>query len=156
MLQQFDCIIWVDGSVQIKSENFVRDFSKEPMTVIKHPWRDCVYDEALRGKDLRKYPQDKTDRQIQCYRDNKYPEHNGLYCGTVFAFHRNRATNKIINEWWRQCTVFTMQDQLSLPYLLWHCRFKPTVLDIPINDNEYFKKEAHLQRYYQKIRREPK
>lgn len=152
LLQQFDRIIWVDGSIQIMHHGFTKTFFDNPMTFIKHPWRDCIYSEANRGKDLIKYDHKTTDAQIQSYRNVKYPEHNGLLCGTVFGFHRTRATNKVMNDWWKQCTEFTMQDQISLPYALWKNQYSPTVLDFDLNNNEYFKKEAHCQKYYKKIR----
>ncbi len=87
----------------------------------KHPKRDCVYDEArfCIGKKGIKGKISDLEKQIEHYKEEKYPEHNGLYY-TNWIFRRHTTRIQWFSDlWWNQLVEFSHRDQISLPYVLW-------------------------------------
>jgi hypothetical protein len=57
--RRYDTIIWIDGSIQIKSAVFVRELSTHVgpsgWALLPHPDRDCIYDELAAAAGMLKY-----------------------------------------------------------------------------------------------------
>ena len=94
----------------------------EPHTDIllqQHRARDCAYDE---GKFLLRkgiYDSEAILRQMDFYKKEKFPAHNGLYVtGRLFRRHTKRLKD-FLKLWWEQVESFSYRDQLSFPYAMW-------------------------------------
>jgi hypothetical protein len=158
MLKKYDFIIWVDGSVQIKSKNFVSAFMNRAggsICVFRHPWRQCVYKEAEKVKGKLHSVNEPVINQIAYYNGHRYPVNNGLYCGTVFGMYREERLNRLLDFWWGQVKRFSARDQLSLPYCLWKLKIKPSIFEGNVYQSKYFTKERHTA-YYELISRNKK
>ena len=76
-------------------------------------------------------------------------EHAGLWVTNFIAFNMlKRETCKLLSEWWDQIMLYTTQDQVSLPYVLWHNKIKPyslpnDVFDGSFENNSYYVKAIH-------------
>jgi len=85
----------------------------------QHRARDCAYDE---GKFLLRkgiYDSEAILRQMDFYKKEKFPAHNGLYVtGQLFRRHTKRLKD-FLKLWWEQVESFSYRDQLSFPYAMW-------------------------------------
>ena len=122
--------IWVDGSMDILRadvpELLARQLGSDDLMLFRHPWRDCIYDEEFASRAGAKYDGMPMFAQVQHYRELGHPEHWGLpHCGVIVR--RNTPDLiAVMRDWWDEITEWSVQDQLSLPFVLrrsnvkWH------------------------------------
>ena len=85
---------------------------------MKHPQRDCVYLEAQACKYLKKDTSQFIDPQIQRYRAEGYPTHNGMVATGVLARKHTPRVLEFCNAWWQELDKSSHRDQLSFNYTL--------------------------------------
>jgi hypothetical protein len=130
-LRDYDYVIWIDGSMQIRSFVFVDEilsFLKNGLVLSPHfDGRDCGYGEAtIRPLKYRKQP---LDEQTDFYYYRNFPEHFGLYEAGVQARDMKVSAVCDLGEvWLGQNLMWSYQDQVSLGYSLWKTGFVPDVL----------------------------
>jgi hypothetical protein len=117
--------IWVDASVTILRDDFaalcLAELGDDDALFMRHPWRDDIYEEATASlvPGLHpKYGGQFIPEQMQHYRDAGHPEHWGLVQTTVLVRRNNRRTRELNDRWWAEIVHWSIQDQLSLPYVL--------------------------------------
>lgn len=122
--QRYDAVIWIDGSVQIKSPRFAEELvahvGVSDWAMFVHPDRGCINDEAELSLTMAKYRGLPIRARIEAYRREGYPAKAGLSATGIIA--RRAASPKLatINAaWWVENCRWTYQDQLSLPVVLW-------------------------------------
>ncbi|MCU1494793.1 MAG: putative glycosyltransferase [Acidimicrobiaceae bacterium] len=121
-LADYDYTIWIDGSHEIVSSSFadevIASIGSSGFALYRHPWRDCIYDEALASIALPKYGGLPIEAQVAAYRELGHPEHDGLWaCGTL-ARTKSPKLDQLMAAWMDEIERWTYQDQLSLPVLL--------------------------------------
>lgn len=122
LFPKYEYAIYFDGSIEIVGQvsemiDFIND--KTGMAVHNMRNRDCIYDEEITNKNLKKGNYKLTHKQIEKIRNKGFPNHFGMYeCG-VIAFINTAQTQKILSEWWEEFKVGGGRDQISLPYILW-------------------------------------
>lgn len=122
LLPEYAATLWIDASILITSP-FIYDKVVQlyqdgvQLASVKHPYRDCIYDEAyvVYGLD--------TEKNIfnWCHylRSIEYPRHNGLFESSL-VYRRNDVETKVVDDMWWECIVnYSRRDQLSLNYALW-------------------------------------
>lgn len=123
--RRYDYTIWIDGSLAIQSPDFARDMASLPgkhgLAIFGHPWRDCIYEEAIASVAMpKKYSGLPIMDQVESYRAQGYPAHNGLMAtGILVRDTADRGLPAIDEAWWAENERWTYQDQLSLPFVLW-------------------------------------
>ena len=96
----------------------------------KHPFRDCVYDEAEECIRLNKSDTLQILNQVIFFKNKDYPRSNGLIeAGIIFRKHHNPELIDLMNSWWSLFSKFPTRDQLCFNYILWEKEF---------SDLEYF------------------
>jgi hypothetical protein len=125
--------VWMDASVTILRPDFeelaVAELGDDDALFMRHPWRDCIYDEyeasmvpGLAGK----YGGQFAPEQMAAYREAGHPEHWGLIQSTVIVRRDNPRVRAFDEAWWAEIVQWSIQDQLSLPAVLrtadlrWH------------------------------------
>src|SRR6266487_3848907 len=82
-----DASVWIDGSVVIRNPDYfdvlAEGLLKQPLTMFEHPERDCIYDEAVVSRLMRKYEGQPLEEQVALYRSQGWPPHNGLWASTT-------------------------------------------------------------------------
>ena len=126
-----DVSIWIDGSAVIRTPEFERwcleQLGDGDIALIKHPDRDCIYDEANFCQFMPKYQGVPVIEQVEEYKKRGYPAHNGLWaCGLLIRRHNDKV-KKFNKLWWEHNKKYTYQDQLSFPVCAREAG-KPTVL----------------------------
>lgn len=117
-----DVSIWLDGSMSIITDNFVRlcldALGDNDIVMTPHPLRDCIYPEAAVTKALARYGDCDPIKQVNFYRDVVgHPVRWGLFASGASVRRHNDAVEAWGKHWWDDCVHWTYQDQLSLPVI---------------------------------------
>jgi len=113
-LPNHDYSIWIDSNLQMINPNF--DFNYDIVTW-KHSERDCIYDEGLACVRLKKDNPETIFKVLQRYREEDYPNNNGLL-NSSFMIRRNSAkVRNFCEEWWNELKNNSIRDQLSFNYI---------------------------------------
>jgi len=89
------------------------------MAVLRHPERDCVYDEAEAVVSIGKDSQANVWPQMRAYKAEGYPEHNGLAACTIMIRRHTDEVKQFNEFWWQQTMRYSVRDQLSFNYSCW-------------------------------------
>lgn len=121
LLPQYKATLWIDANLEILSP-YIYDRcvalneNDTQLASVKHPQRDCIYDEAywVYGLD--------TEQNIfnWCHylRSINYPRRNGLYETNVLFRKNDEFVIKVNEDWWNAISQYSRRDQLSLNYVL--------------------------------------
>ncbi len=144
-----DVTIWLDGSMEIKGtrEGFVEKclaaLGDDDWSVMRHPWRKCVYDEAVYSSTLiHRYDPAAMMRQHDHYLEQGHPRGWGLFATGNMIRRQSSVVADVGHHWWGHNVNHSHQDQLSLPVLFrWyedpitHARFVPGATRLRWNAN---------------------
>lgn len=150
-LKKYDYSMWVDGSIQIKGPvmPFISVFlnSDFDMMVARHPDRDCIYDEAKIVKEIKRDHSTIIDEQMEFYRADGYPEHNGLVGNTILIRKHNDIIKQFSDLFWKQLQKFSHWDQLGFNYILSKVNVKVLYFDFNIiRNSKYFQWMTHKRK----------
>lgn len=145
---RYDALVWIDGCIQVTSPDFVASFVAHVggtgWSMLRHPDRDCIYEEAIGSRGLRKYDGQPLEDQVAAYRAEGFPAHHGLMACTVIARRTDAPALAALNEaWWRENLEWTYQDQISLPVVLWRRRQGYDPVELNLWDNPWFSRLDH-------------
>lgn len=150
----YDYYIWADSRFSINNENAVEKLVDECNNVdacfFKHLSRNSVKQEADFVLDLMaggnqylldRYEGEKIKEQIEYYfKDSTWIDNCLFECG-IFIYSKSIIKNKSYNlmkEWFYQNCLWSVQDQLSLPYLIHKFNTKYKILPGNVYENNYF------------------
>lgn len=122
MLKDFDYTVYVDGNIEIVAgvSPLIEEMGNCDFGVHFHPKRDCIYDEAIAVKHLRRKFRGDMDSQLESYKSEGFPAHFGLYENSILIRdNRSKSTSVLMKQWWEEYCKYPTRDQLSLPYVLW-------------------------------------
>lgn len=152
---EYDYTIYIDGNICILSDIrplvYTMIAENKKMAVHRHQSRDCIYREAkvVYAKEFA----DENDirRQMEKYREDKFPKHYGLFeTNVLIRKHNDPDCIEIMEDWWRQIQQYTKRDQLSFTYVLWkHGYSCSQVLSLGNNsrNSSYFRVEPHKEHF---------
>lgn len=139
MLMQYDYTVYIDGNIEIVAavSPIIECMGKTKMAVHYHRSRDCIFDEVISVKHLKKISGEDMDAQLECYRSEGFPEHFGLYENSILVRNNKDSSIKsLMNSWWSEMIKYPTRDQLSLPYVIWKFQFDKELIYILGNDIE--------------------
>lgn len=147
----YDYTIWVDGSAEINSPNFselvVNSIKSCDRACYKHPVRDCIYEECVESVKMLKYKSQPLKDQVDFYKSCGYPVRNGLMACGVIGRRSSSKQNIVIDEkWWLEINKWSIQDQLSLPYILWSENASCDIIPGELYNNDYVKFMRHQRK----------
>lgn len=131
LLKDYDYSLWLDSNLIISSSKFY-DIIRSRIDEgglwygIKHPLRDCIYEEAqvcvhgARANFLA------ARKQVKFLRAQGYPAHNGMFENNLILRKHNETIITYIDDyWWKIFTSYTRRDQLSLFFVFWKYKYSP-------------------------------
>lgn len=129
-LPGFTEALWIDANQQINCEvNKLFDLHYGNITLMKHPWRDCIYEEAKECIRLGKDKQEIINLQLREYFKEGLPERSGLAATGLMIRKNEPEINDFCEKWFEEIKKGSCRDQLSFNYVLW--KSKITVNEIP-------------------------
>jgi len=146
-LEGFDYSIWIDGKLEINDDlrEYIEQYrGKEPILCFNHYVNDCIYDEKAACVALEKDIPEIMEKQIQRYKEEGYPVHNGLVeSGIMVRELRDKRVQKTMELWWKEIIDGSRRDQLSFNYACWKNNLIYDTTDLFIYGNKYVKLYSH-------------
>lgn len=146
--KEYNWSIWIDANVTIFGDMrklLNNSVGVSNMANLIHVDRDCIYDEADTCISMHKDNEEIIRKQIDMYRQEGYPSHNGLICGScIIRKHNNPVVIGLMERWWAEIQKGSRRDQLSFNYSAWKENIFYDVMDIHTFNNPYFATGRHL------------
>lgn len=164
VLPEYDISVWVDGNLLVRGDVnklIAKHLANTNMAVFDHKdakhrdknetedSKDCLYEEVVhliksaergRVRDDPKVMQEQVDR----YRSEGYPEHNGLILSMVLLRrHHKLDVVRTMEAWWGEIKRGSKRDQLSFPYAAWKTGLKFNYIEENARNNDYFLHTPH-------------
>lgn len=131
ILPGYDYYIWLDAAFSLSHEGsvmwLVGQCRKADLAIFRHPERNSIqeeleYVEAKMSEGLEylinRYAGEPMREQVQTYLQDKRFVDNGLFAGGAFIYRDNPLARQLLSDWFSHCCLHSVQDQLSLPYLV--------------------------------------
>lgn len=125
LLRNYEYSLYIDANIII-SDMFVYERIKEliknqtKLSLIKHPARNCAYQEIYNCIAGCKASWTSLIRQFLFLKYKKYPQNCGLYeANLIFRKHNDIYIRHFDNLWWNTYVRFSTRDQMSLAYALY-------------------------------------
>jgi len=145
-----DLVVWLDAAFEIVGDGF-KKFCEDSVdgydfVVWDHPDRSTrpdAYAEAQYSRTMHKYKNQKIEAQADHYFNLGLPTGSGLWaCGTI-VWRNTGSVKEFGRLWYKENFIWSIQDQISFPYLAW--RLKPNFGVFPAHEyeNPYLKWWMH-------------
>jgi len=137
--------IWHDASIEFKLDPaaLVCYLGDNDIALMAHPERDCIYDEATAVVEMGKERASIVSEQMEHYKAEGYPEHNGLVATGVIVRKHTAKMEQFNNAWWAEIGRYSVRDQLSFNYVCWKMGIKYDVIPGNLWDNKWFVWHGH-------------
>jgi len=117
--------VWVDASMAPTPvfDTIYDELGADDAVFFPGGVRDCIYDEVIAARTTRNhiYADQPLEAQGDFYRALGHPEHWGLFAAGCLLRRRGPRTNALSANWWREITRWSVEDQVSLPFVV-HCQ----------------------------------
>jgi glycosyltransferase involved in cell wall biosynthesis len=96
---------------------------------VKHPWRDCLYEEAEACRKSNKDSSKIIDETITFLKKHKFPEKYGLFENNlIYRQHNDEQVANAMNIWWDVYARYSRRDQLSYMFALYSAGITPELV----------------------------
>ena len=154
LFPEYKYSIFIDGNIRCIADicEFVKRINRNTKIAIHpHPYRDCIYKEAICCKNSGKGNYKLIKKQIKEYKNEGMPNNFGLFeTNIVVREHLDEKCKKIMEDWWNEINNKSERDQLSLTYVLWKNGYLANDIGIimdSIKNNDYVQVINHLDDY---------
>ncbi len=125
--------VWVDASMR-DEQNWLRSavepkLAEHDLVFFKHPQRNNVLAELLASLELDKYLDQPLSEQVHSYQVQGFRDDIGLWAGGVIARNHTFKNIQFGDAWLEENQKWSIQDQLSLPYIAWKLQIIPGHFD---------------------------
>ncbi len=122
--------VYLDASYRVTSPALVAGVlaAAAPLAQFVHPWRDCALAEAEFSAGLPKYAGQPLAAQAACYREAGHPDHWGLWASGVIGRWHTEEVRKAGEAWLGEIAAWSLQCQVSEPYVLRNLGLRPAPL----------------------------
>lgn len=112
--------LWIDATFFINTElnRWWRRF-REPMTVVSHPFDNCIYTDIQSCIGAGKGNFWDLIKQANDYKAFGLPENNGLISSGVLMRRNTPAVVELCETWWGQIEKYSERDQVGFGYAAW-------------------------------------
>jgi len=139
--------IWEDATHTLRADPrwlVFRFLRKSALAVFSHPWRSCVYKEAEKCLEYGLDDADVIRSQMKRYREEGYPENNGLAtCTVMLRRHNDTEVRELMGTWYDDVKNASSRDQLSFDHACWKKGFSYAKIRGQVYRNPYFAYEPH-------------
>ena len=119
----YDYAIWIDSNVSLKVDPsfFIADMiaKRADIAFIKHPIRDCFYEESFSCINANKDDKKIIDEQSYFYKSIGIKQHEGMLETNFFIVNLKSPSARIFFNYWRKTLHrFSYRDQLAVAFPL--------------------------------------
>ena len=143
----YDFSLWVDGThlpIIHPRELVEKYLGQWDIAMFPHRYNDCIYQEAKNCILKKKASRKLIKKQIEKYRQEKYPENNGLIeSAVILRRHNSPLIIKTMNDWWEEIRNFSDRDQLSFNYVAYKNSLSYGTISGDVFENMYFINNPH-------------
>lgn len=147
LLREYEFTIWIDANHTLLHRGVaaavVEAMGDAAWALHRHPWRDDILDEAEASLEYPKYAGQPLLPQANSYCDHGYQRHSGLWAGGTIA--RRRSDPTVALAWWGEITRWSIQDQISLPWVLQQYRVPVATLPWAQYENPHILVGGHAK-----------
>lgn len=124
MPDDYEYSLWIDGNIRITNDSIYRicrSLAERDVHFagIKHPFRDCVYEEMEAVLRDRRESFRKILRLAEFLCRNRFPRHAGLMETNVMFRKQNDPVVEAFDRWWWECVVrYSVRDQLTQSFAI--------------------------------------
>jgi hypothetical protein len=156
----YDWYMWVDASIYLAHEHAViwmlSKLQDAQVAFFRHPWRNSIAAEAAYCSQLMaqgnaylndRYADEPMVGQVRRYLSDPDFVDDRLFCCGVFCYSAELVASRpnFFPDWYYHCARYSVQDQLSLPYLLHRHSVRCCRIDDNLYDTPYFAMKQHLR-----------
>lgn len=143
-----EVVVWIDAAFEVVGGGF-RDFClaalvAKDVVAWNHPEnRDCLFQEAAYCQDWAKYSGEPIRDQTAHYRAEGMPEGFGLWACGAIVWRNREAAREFGRAWYAENRRWSIQDQVSFPFLLW--KLQPDFAVFPAHEfqNPHLRWHSH-------------
>jgi hypothetical protein len=120
-IPEYSASLWIDGTVQVDSPTIIEALdwtAGSGVAMFRHPERTDIRDEADVSLRMPKYRQEPIALQVEHYLDQGFPRYAGLWAGGIIARENTDLVRKMGEMWLAEVDRWSIQDQISLPFVL--------------------------------------
>lgn len=157
LLSDYKVSLYMDANLQITSSELydrVVELYDEDVdwAGIKHPYRDCIYDEAYQALAQGLDREDLIFRWCHRLREENYPRHRGMFENNIIYRRHNDRTKAADEMWWNLYESYTRRDQLTLMYVHWRLPELQTTYLLPEEENSWNSTKVRIVKHDKKSR----
>jgi hypothetical protein len=123
LFSDHDASLYVDGNIDVIGDVAAlaqRAIDQGPLSMYDHPFRRCLYDEAVTCARVGLDWLAPIRRHVERYAREGFPRHAGLYeANVIVRRHHEPLVVRAMDRWWAEWQSGIKRDQLSLTYALW-------------------------------------
>jgi hypothetical protein len=120
-LSRYKATIWLDASLEILTPAFAEafaDLGSCGLAFFHSSSLGCIHHEALISVGMPKYAGQPIMEQAAHYENEGHPKCSGLWPTGVIGRARSPRVDAVMADWMTENETWTLQDQISLPYVL--------------------------------------
>ena len=143
-LTDFNESLYIDASCILKKtpEAIFKDYlsrDSRNFVCLRHPWRDCVYEEAEEVLRSDIDSEIRVREQMDHYQNCNFPRRAGLIAGTfILRRHSKEDVKRFCEVWFSHVLRYSKRDQLSFNFTAWRTGLAFTALDLDLTSNPIF------------------
>jgi hypothetical protein len=147
-----DWYVWLDDSFTITTDTLAEDIlrvaGKNKLCLFRHPNRNSIKEEfefmqkKLNQKNLylySRYDGEPIEEQVKHYLNDPSFKDNNLFSMGFFAYHK--SMKPLMLDWFLENITWSIQDQISFPYVLQKLKVNYSVFEGTFLRNPYVKHE---------------
>lgn len=123
--------VWIDAGITVETnwlyEKSIVDLKSNELRAFKHPDRNCIKQESEYCFEFLKYKNWPIKDQVAHYFADGFPQDYGLWAGGILVRDTSEIMKKFGDSWLNENVIWSIQDQISLPYLIW--KYKLSVVN---------------------------
>lgn len=150
----YDTVITVGGQMVINTnlDNLIKKYKYNnnfDAGFLLHPNRNCIYDEGSVIIQVGRDSYENINKCISKYREEGYPENNGLYATGVMILNNKSENLKKFMKLWLDIyrTSPSIRDQMSLNYSIWKL-YKDYGINLTIKELDFIQMIEHDKDIY--------
>ena len=145
----YDYYIWMDSAITLKHEGAVQWLLSQctDIALYRHPFCANIREElgfiqqemdAGNGYISERYKGEPIQKQVEAYLNDSDFEDDKLFASGVFIYRPTNQAKQFLTTWLMHCVLYSIEDQISFPYVMLKNDCDVRGIEGDIYDNEYF------------------